>query len=210
MKERLLALVRWTAFVAALVVLIAAAVLWRLESGGWLVERVRALARRGDRARAEIGEARLDWFGPAVILRGVKLPGEPAPLELENVRLSFEYVDGRFTLARIDVDGGRIELSEALLARLESAHLAQAEGESAAPVAPLALPTIVVERLQWDWIHPAGDSCSWGAGTCSRWSRATERRASKAAFSRILPLRTQGSRPRSTSPVAAAGTGAST
>lgn len=157
MKERLLALLRWTAFVAALFVLVAAAVLWRLESGGWLVERVRALARRETGLELEIDEARLDWFGPAVILRGVRLPGEPAPLELENVELSFEYVEGQFTLARIDVDGGRIELSESLLARFESAQLAQAADDTGAAATPFTLPTIVVERLQWDWIHP-----NWG------------------------------------------------
>jgi hypothetical protein len=148
---------RWSGFAASLAVLGGAALLVRFEHSGGLRDEVRRALARELGLELEIERAELDWFGPGLTLHGVSLAGAAEAFALREVELALEVADGGIRPARIDVRGGRLELSSELLELWESA-LARRSGAAASKSSAVPhVPALVVESLRCDWLHP-----DWG------------------------------------------------
>lgn len=157
MSSRGATLLRWTGFAASLAVLGSAALLYRFEQSGGLRDEVRSALAAELGLELGIERAELDWFGPGLTLHGVTLPGDGQPFVLREVEIALEFADGGLRPARIDVRGGRIELSSSLLERWEAALARRAGADTGATGPAPHVPVLVVERLRCDWLHP-----SWG------------------------------------------------
>lgn len=147
---------RRVAFGLALVLCAAALALTVLERSGWLTRRVQRelAALLGDDLRLE--SAGLDAFAPALELRGLELGDERGSLRLEQLRLRVGWRAG-LSLERIDLTGGHLRLSDALVERLQRSLTARPSASGDAPSA--RTPRIVVVRgLELEYLHPR-----WGA-----------------------------------------------
>jgi hypothetical protein len=145
-----------TAFVAALAVVGGATFLLEFERSGALRARAQSTLERELGLALDIEDVELDWFGPGVTLRGVTLHDAAAAFTLREVTVALEFSGASLRLARVDVRGGRVELSTELLARWETA-LAQRETSGVATPESRHVPVLVVEDLRCDWLHP-----TWG------------------------------------------------
>ena len=154
MSSRGATFLRWSGFAASLAVLGGAALLVRFEHSGGLRDEVRRALARELGLELEIERAELDWFGPGLTLHGVSLAGAAEAFALREVELALEVADGGIRPARIDVRGGRLELSSELLELWESA-LARRSGAAASKSSAVPhVPVLVVESLRCDWLHP--------------------------------------------------------
>lgn len=157
MIPRISTLLRWFGFAASLAVLGSAALLYQFERSGTLRDKLRDALATELGLELAIEQAELDWFGPGITLRGVTLPGAAQPLVLREVEVTLEFEDGGLRPARIDVRGGRVDLSSELLERWETALARRGTSGASAAGAQPHVPVLVVEGLRCDWLHP-----TWG------------------------------------------------
>lgn len=157
MSSRAATLLHWTGFAASLAALGSAALLYRFEQTGGLRDEVRRALAAELGLELEIEAAELDWFGPGLTLRGVTLAENAQPFVLREVEIALELADGDLRPARIDVRGGRVELSSELLERWESALARRSRAGSGDAGATPHVPSLVLERVRCDWLHP-----DWG------------------------------------------------
>lgn len=142
---------RWVAFVLSLAVLCAALLAFVHEKSGGLTERVRAELSRALGLEVEIERVEVAWLQPSARIAGVRLAGSPSPLVLERVDVDLAWRNGRLAVERVDVLGGRIELSDALIERFEAARRSgPPTGPPTGPAAPA--PLVVVRDLAVDWM----------------------------------------------------------
>ncbi len=157
MIPRISTLLRWFGFAASLAVLGSAALLYQFERSGTLRDKLRDALATELGLELAIEQAELDWFGPGITLRGVTLPGAAQPLVLREVEVTLEFEDGGLRPARIDVRGGRVDLSSELLERWETALARRGTSGASVAGAQPHVPVLVVEGLRCDWLHP-----TWG------------------------------------------------
>lgn len=153
--SKLLRFARRATVTLAALLSVLAALLFGLEQSGWLREQAEQRLRALLGPDARIASVRLDWFAPAVEIEGVELGDESGSLELERVRVRLAGFTA-LRAERIDVDGGRLRLSDQLVERVQAlAARPGADGsESDSGAAP---PSVVVERLALSYLHPV-----WG------------------------------------------------
>jgi len=156
-SSRVATALRWTGFATSLAALGSAALLYRFERSGGLRDEVRRALAAELGLELEIEAAELDWFGPSLTLHGVTLAGNAQPFVLREVEIALELADGNLRPARIDVRGGRVELSSELLERWESALARRSSAGSGDESATPHVPALVIERVRCDWLHP-----DWG------------------------------------------------
>ncbi|MBM3989682.1 MAG: hypothetical protein FJ298_01600 [Planctomycetes bacterium] len=157
MSARVATALRWTGFAAALAALASAALLAHFERSGGLRDEVRRALARELGLELDIERAELDWFGPGLTLHGVTLSGAAQACSLRQVELALEFAAGGLRPARIDVRGGRLELSSELLARWEAALERRTRADGASASEAVHVPVLVVEGVRCDWLHP-----DWG------------------------------------------------
>jgi len=151
--KSLLETLRTVAFALALAVLLGAAASFAAEQTGWLRRRIqRELAHRaGEPVRLE--GARVSWWRHSLQLEGLAFEAGQSELWIEDLDATLGRSGLRPTLDRVEIRGGRVELSEQLVDRIRRIAALNGREEEAAPV----LPTVIVRDLQIDLAHP-----EWG------------------------------------------------
>jgi hypothetical protein len=155
------AVARHASFALSVLVAGAAGALFVYERSGALGERVRREVFEASGEELEIERAELDWFRPSLRLFGVHLARESGPFAIDELEVSLAWRDGRIVPTRVDVLGGRVQLSEALAARVQTVLARSPAPASTGPRPPP--PPIVVQRLHVDWVHP-----EWGLTALGR------------------------------------------
>ncbi|MCC7012296.1 MAG: hypothetical protein IT454_07035 [Planctomycetes bacterium] len=168
------AFVRWSVFALALIAAGGAVALYGYEKSGALAQRAARELQEATGEAIAFEAVELDWFRPGVRVRGLQLPGDPSPLRLEEVYVELDWDSGAFRVAFVELSGGRVELSDALLARLQAMR-AHAASQSAATPGATRVPPVVVEHVLLDWVHP-----QWGTSGIG-WVDAVYREGSDGA-----------------------------
>jgi hypothetical protein len=150
---------RRLAFLAALGAIACASALLFAERGGWLARKLQVefSAQLGD--DVEIEGVRLDWFSPSVEVTGLHLRDAPELLRIDTARADFEWHGWhKPILRRVELDGGRVRLSEQLFQRIERvAASLTPSNEPTADTLARAVPLVIVRDVQLELSHPA-----WG------------------------------------------------
>ncbi|MBK8179907.1 MAG: hypothetical protein IPK67_13700 [Planctomycetes bacterium] len=165
----LVRLFQWAGFCLACLLVAVGLLLFVLEQSGWLADWARARGRAqlaSSGTEFELEGVELDWFQPAVRLRGISLGAQGRLLRLESATLvldPFAVFESKSqptsAVGRVRLEGGRVRLCQELLDALAllggrtPAHGGAPEGAPALEEVA-SIPPIEVRGLQLDLVHP--------------------------------------------------------